>query len=331
VERFFPQLLPESTMATTDRLLRLLALLQSHRRWRGVELAGRLGVTTRTLRNDLARLRDLGYEIRSTTGPDGGYELRPGTALPPLLLDDEEAVAVAVGLRAAASGSVSGIEETSLRALAKLEQTMPSRLSHRVAALRSVTESAAARGPTVDTEVLTAVAAAAERRERLRFDYVSHDGGTSRRDVEPYRLVYTGRRWYLLAWDTSAQDWRTFRADRITPRIPSGPRFTPRDLPDGGAAAHVLRGVSTRAFPAPARVRLYAPVEVVAERIAPVGGVLTAIDEHTCELETAGPSLFEVAGYVASLDVPFEILAPPELHDVAARMARRLAAAAVGG
>lgn len=315
-------------MTTTARHLRLLGLLQARPRWRAAELADRLDVTTRTLRHDLARLRELGYEIRSMTGPDGGYELGAGAALPPLLLDDDEVVAVVVGLRAAAAGSVTGIEESSLRALLKLEQTMPARLRHRVGVLRAVTESVARAGPTVEPEVLAAIAQAAQRHERLRFDYTGHDGASTRREVEPYRLVHTGRRWYLLAWDVAKGDWRTFRADRVAPRTPTGPRFSPRELPAGGAVEHVLRGVGVRAWPTTARVRLGAPAAAVAEQIAPVGGVLTPTGPDTCELEAGGPSLFEIAGYVASLDVPFEIVGPPELRVVASVMAGRLAAAA---
>ncbi|GFJ95721.1 hypothetical protein Prum_093630 [Phytohabitans rumicis] len=204
-------------METSVRLLRLLSLLLARRDWSGADLAQRLGVTTRTVRNDVERLRILGYQVDSTTGTAGGYRLGAGTALPPLLLDDEEAVAVALGLRAAAAGTVTGIEETSVRALTKLEQTLPSRLRHRVDALRAATVSAAGGGPTVDAHTLITIAGAARNHETLRFDYLGHDGQASIRRVEPHRLVYTGHRWYLLAWDTDRGDWRTFRADRIRP------------------------------------------------------------------------------------------------------------------
>jgi predicted DNA-binding transcriptional regulator YafY len=204
---------------TSVRLLRLLSLLQARRDWSGADLAGRLGVTTRTVRNDIERLRILGYEVRSSTGITGGYRLAPGSAMPPLLLDDEEVVAVGLGLRAAAAGTVTGIEEMSLRALTKLEQTLPARLRHRLDALRHATVSAAAGGPTVDSETLTVIAGACRDQELLRFDYQGRDGDASVRRVEPHRLVYTGRRWYLLAWDTDRADWRTFRADRIRPLL----------------------------------------------------------------------------------------------------------------
>ncbi|MGC4760089.1 helix-turn-helix transcriptional regulator [Micromonospora trifolii] len=311
---------------TSVRLLRLLTLLQVRREWSGSELAERLAVTTRTVRTDVERLRVLGYQIESHPGVAGGYRLGAGSALPPLLLDDDEAVAVAVGLRAAAGGSVTGIEETSLRALAKLEQSLPSRLRHRVDALRSATVSAAGGGPTVDADTLTAVSTAVHRRERLRFDYAGHDGTVSVRDVEPYRLVYTGRRWYLLGWDTDRADWRTFRADRIQPRVPTGPRFAPREPPGGDAVAHVLRGVGSTAWPHPARVRLHASAEAMAQRVPTTAGLLEAIDERACLLHTGGESLGNLAAFLSTLAVDFDVLDPPELRtvvrDVAARFAR---------
>jgi predicted DNA-binding transcriptional regulator YafY len=313
---------------TSVRLLRLLALLQARRDWSGADLAERLGVTSRTVRNDVERLRILGYQVTSTTGPTGGYRLGAGTALPPLLLDDDEAVAVAVGLRAAAAGTVTGIEDTSLRALAKLEQTLPSRLRPRIDALRSSTVTAAGRGPTVDAGILTAIAAASHNHEVLRFDYLGHEGQASTRRIEPHCLVYTGHRWYLLGWDTERKDWRTFRADRIRPRPPNGPRFAPREPPEGGAATHVLRGVSSRAWRYPARIRLHARVEVVADRLTPIAGVLTDIDDHNCLFETGSDSLHDLAGFLGSLGVGFTVLDPPELRDHLRDLAARYATAA---
>src|SRR5687768_4750127 len=209
-------------MGTSARLLRLLSLLQAPRDWTGAELAERLEVSPRTIRNDVERLRGLGYPVHATRGSIGGYRLAAGATLPPLLLDDEEAVAVAVGLRTAAGGTVAGIEETSVRALAKLEQVLPSRLRHRVNALQSFTVPVPPDrpGPTVDPAVLTVLAAACRDAERLRFDYRGHDGSATVRSVEPHRLVSWGRRWYLVAWDVDRQDWRTFRVDRIAPRTP---------------------------------------------------------------------------------------------------------------
>jgi predicted DNA-binding transcriptional regulator YafY len=315
-------------LETSVRLLRLLALLQSRRDWSGADLADRLDVTTRTVRNDIERLRILGYQVHSTTGTAGGYRLGAGKALPPLLLDDDEAVAVAVGLRAAAAGTVTGIEETSVRALSKLEQTLPARLRERVDALRSATISAAGGGPTVDADVLTAIAGAARDHEILRFDYLDHEDNTTIRRVEPHRVVYTGRKWYLVAWDTDRADWRTFRADRIRPRPPYGPRFTPREPPDGGAATHVLRGVGSRAWRHQARVRLHAPAATIADRIPSTAGILTPIDDATCLLETGGESLDNLAGFLGALRVDFTVLDPPELHALIGRLAERYAAAA---
>ncbi|WP_300013918.1 YafY family protein [Pseudonocardia sp.] len=316
-------------LETSVRLLRLLSLLQVRRHWSGAELADRLGVTTRTVRNDVERLRILGYEVASSTGVAGGYRLAAGTALPPLLLDDDEAVAVGLGLRAAASGSVTGIEETSLRALAKLEQTLPARLRHRVDALRRATVTATGHGPTADATTLTTVATACRDHQVLRFDYRDHDGGSTLRRVEPHRLVHTGRRWYLLAFDRDRADWRTFRADRITPRLPTGPRFAPREPPDD-AATHVVRGTASRAWAFPARVRLHAPAEVIAEhdRVTPAAGLLTPVDEHSCLLETGSGSLRDLVGYLTGLDVGFDVLDPPELRALLRELADRYAAAA---
>ncbi|MBA9002360.1 helix-turn-helix transcriptional regulator [Thermomonospora cellulosilytica] len=311
---------------TSVRLLRLLALLQSRPIWSGAELAERLGVTTRTVRNDIERLRIIGYRIDSTTGTAGGYRLGAGGVLPPLLLDDEEAVAVAIGLHAAMAGTVGGIEETALRALAKLQQMLPSRLRHRVASLRSATVAVTGRGPTVDAETLTRIAAAVRDRERLRFDYRSHDGTTGRREVEPHRLVFTGYRWYLLAWDGARDDWRTFRADRIDLRTPNGPRFTPRPVPDD-PVAHVLRGTASTAWRHPARVRLHVPYEDMAARLPPAAGLLTPDGEHTI-LETGSDSLDNQAAFLGSLGVPFTVLDPPELRAHLRVLAARYAAAA---
>ncbi|WP_091348488.1 helix-turn-helix transcriptional regulator [Micromonospora rhizosphaerae] len=235
--------------------------------------------------------------------------------MPPLLLDDEEAVAVAVGLCTAAGGTIAGIEETSTRALAKLEQVLPARLRHRVNALQAYTEPVPADrpGPTVDPRVLTVLAAACRDQERLRFDYRGHDGSASVRAVEPHRLVSWGRRWYLVAWDVDRDDWRTFRVDRITPRTPTGPRFPHREPPEGGAAAYVARGVSAAAWRYQARVVVHAPAEVVTERINPAVGVVEAVDEGTCVLDTGADSVHTLAVYLGMLDLDFEVTDPPEL------------------
>ncbi|MEU8042148.1 YafY family protein [Streptosporangium sp. NPDC049078] len=315
-------------LETSARLLRLLSLLQARKDWPGATLADRLGVSERTVRRDVDRLRELGYPVNATRGTDGGYRLGAGTVMPPLLLDDEEVVAVAVGLRTAAGGTVAGIEETSVRALAKLEQVLPSRLRHRVNALQTYVEPVPADspGPVVDPEVLTVLAAACRDGERVRFDYRAHDGSASVRIVEPHRLVAWGRRWYLVAWDVDRQDWRTFRMDRVEPRTPTGPRFPPRDPPEGGAAAYVARGVSAAAWRHRARVVVHAPADVVTERVNPAVGVVEAVDEHTCVLNTGADSLHVIAVYLGMLDLDFEVTEPPELVEhmraLAARYAR---------
>jgi predicted DNA-binding transcriptional regulator YafY len=314
-----------STMLETSaRLLRLLSLLQARRDWSGAELADQLDVSARTVRRDVERLRSLGYPVHATSGVAGGYRLGAGAALPPLLLDDDEAVAVAVGLRTAAGGSVAGIQETSIRALVKLEQVLPSRLRHRVNALwtNTVPVSGGA-GPTVDPVVLMAIAGACRDHERLRFDYRGHSGSASVRTVEPHRLVCSGRRWYLLAWDPDRRDWRTFRVDRIQPRMPAGPRFTPHDLPDGEVAARVMRGVWSAGWRYRARVRLHAPAETVAERIPPGVGLLEAVDERTCVLDTGADTLDTLAVYLGMLGVDFEVSEPPDLVEYVRKLADR--------
>ena len=236
-------------LETSARLLRLLSLLQAPRDWTGQELAQRLEVSTRTVRNDIERLRSLGYPVHATRGAVGAYRLGAGASLPPLLLDDEEAVAVVVGLRTGAGGGVAGIEEASLRALAKLVRVLPSRLRHRVHSLQShaVAVPRDRTGPTVDPDVLTTLAGACRDQQSLRLGYHDHSGSASVRTVEPYRLVNWGRRWYLVAWDVVRTDWRIFRADRIELRTPAGPRFAPRELPDGDAAAYVSQRVTAAA------------------------------------------------------------------------------------
>jgi predicted DNA-binding transcriptional regulator YafY len=310
-------------LQTSARLLRLLSLLESRRDWTGAELAGRLEVTTRTIRSDIEKLRNLGYPVHASPGVAGGYRLGAGAALPPLLLDDDEAVAVAVGLRTATG--VEGIQETSVRALTKLEQVLPSRLRHRVSAVQSATVTVPGTGPQVDPSVLSAVAAAIRARERLRFDYAGHGGSPSRRDVEPHRLVNWGRRWYLVAWDIERADWRTFRVDRLSPRTPTGPRFAPRELPGGDASAFVQRGVGTATWRYFARVLLHASSEYVRERM-PVAVSVTADGPDRCIAEVGSDDPQMLILYLGLLGVDFEVLDPPEfaghLRTFAARLTR---------
>jgi predicted DNA-binding transcriptional regulator YafY len=308
---------------TSARLLRLLSLLQARRDWTGTELAARLGVTTRTIRYDIDRLRGLGYPVDARPGVAGGYRLGSGGGLPPLLLDDEEAVAVAVGLRTAASGSVAGIEETSVRALAKLQQVLPSRLRHRVSAFQSHTLPVPSRGPRVDPDLLTMIASACRDRERLRFDYRTHAGAPSRRDVEPYRLVNHWQRWYLVAWDTGREAWRTFRADRIEPRPPPGPRFPPRALPsDQEIAVQVARGAGEAAWRYRAKVIVHARAAYVTDRL-PIPVAVESLGEDRCVFEPGSDHPEMLALYLGLLDADFTVVDSPELVAALRKLAGR--------
>ncbi|WP_223773813.1 YafY family protein [Streptomyces sp. 135] len=304
-------------LETSARLLRLLSLLQAHREWSGADLADRLGVTSRTVRRDVDRLRELGYPVNASPGTGGGYQLGAGAELPPLLLDDDEAVAVAVGLRTAAGQGIEGIGETSVRALTKLEQVLPGRLRRRVSALHAFTVPML-RAPSrqgLDPALLTELAGVCRDSERLRFDYRDHGGSSSRRTVEPHRLVCTERRWYLVAWDLEREDWRTFRVDRLTPKPPHGPRFAPRTPPADDLAAYVSQGVSTRAFAAQAVVRLLVPLAEAAERISPADGTLEAETERSCLLRTGAASLDVMVFHVMFMGLEFEVVEPAELTD----------------
>src|SRR5438309_2051775 len=252
---------------TPARLPRLLTLLESRRDWSGAQLAERLEVSQRTIRNDIPRLRALGYPVAEGPGVAGGYRLGSGAALPPLLLDDDEAVAVAVSLRSSAGGGVAGIEETSVRALVKLEQVLPSRLRRRVNTLSAYTVPVVFSGPTVEPQLLSTIAAACRDAEVLRMDYRKHDGTESTRSVEPYRLVHLGRRWYLVAWDRDRRAWRTFRVDRLQVRSPNGPRFTPREPPAEDIGEYVMRNVRSAPMTHRARVVVRAPAAVITERV----------------------------------------------------------------
>jgi predicted DNA-binding transcriptional regulator YafY len=315
-------------LETSARLLRLLSLFQAQRYWSGEALAERLEVTPRTLRRDVDRLRSLGYPVNSTSGVAGGYQLGAGSTLPPLLLDDEEAVAVAVGLRTAASGTVAGIEEASMRTLSKLEQVLPERLRRRITALHSSILSLARSGPVVDAALLSALAGACRDLMTLRFPYSSRDGTATARHVEPHRLVHTGRRWYLAAWDLGREQWRTFRVDRIQPRVALGARFVPRPAPDGDFAAYVLRSVTYQPYPHHAVVTLHASAEAVAERLPPGAGIIEAAGDHTCTLHTGAASLDTLSVYLALVGFDFEVREPAELIERVRRLAERFGRAA---
>jgi predicted DNA-binding transcriptional regulator YafY len=311
---------------TSSRLLELLSLLQGRRDWPGDELAERLEVSGRTIRRDVERLRRLGYPVESLTGPAGGYRLRAGSAMPPLLLDDEEAIAIAVGLRTAARASVTGIEETAVRALVKLEQVLPAHLRRRVRALGSATVTSSAGGPTVDAQHLTVIASACRDSERLRFGYRRRDGTGSRREVEPHSLLNRGRRWYLVAWDRGRQDWRTFRVDRLARPASTGVRFSPRALPARDAAAYVEQSIKA----APNRFEAVVTVRAAADalRVPAHWGTVKPIDAHSCEYRTGDDDLAWLAMRIAMLGVDFEVHEPPELIEHLRALASRLRRAA---
>jgi predicted DNA-binding transcriptional regulator YafY len=313
---------------TSSRLLTLLSLLQERRDWPGGELADRLEVSGRTIRRDVERLRGLGYPVESLTGPAGGYRLRAGTAMPPLLLDDDEAIAIAVGLRTAARASVKGIEETSVRALVKLEQVLPSQLRRRVRALGAATSAVAPGGPEVDAQSLSVLAAACRDSERVRFGYRGRDGASSRREVEPHSLVNVGRRWYLVAWDCGRDDWRTFRLDRLTAPATSGVRFTPRALPAKDGAAYVSQSLAAAPNRYEARVTLHAPIDAVRRWVPSHWGTLEPTGDASCEYRTGDDDLDWLAMRIMMFRVDFEVHEPTELREHVAMLAERCRRAA---
>jgi predicted DNA-binding transcriptional regulator YafY len=310
--------------STSSRTLRLLSLLQTHRHWPGPELAGRLGVSPRTLRRDVDRLRELGYPVDATRGVDGGYQLAPGAALPPLVVDDEEAVALAVGMQAAAQGVVAGIEEPAVRALTKVVQVMPPRLRRRVDALRAVTVPAAwSGGPALDPDLLIAIAQACRDDERLEFGYTARGGAPAERLVEPHRLVPLGRRWYLVAYDLHRHDWRSFRLDRMTAPRRTGARFRPRALPAADAAAFVRAGMTALApEPFAVEVLVRAATEVVRDRAGRWARV-EADGPGSCVLRMDVDDLAWPAMLLGSLGAEFEVRSPPELRTLLAEWATR--------
>jgi predicted DNA-binding transcriptional regulator YafY len=314
-------------LSTSGRLLRVLTLLESRREWSGADLAERLEVSTRTIRNDMARLRTLGYPVGAAPGVAGGYRLGAGAALPPLLLDDDEAVAVAVALRSSTGGGVAGIEETSVRALVKLEQVLPTRLRRRVNALQAYTVPVAfSAGPTVEPQLLSTIAAACRDAEVLRLDYRKHDGTESTRSVEPYRLVHLGRRWYLVAWDRDRRAWRTFRVDRMHVRSPNGPRFTHREPPAEDIGEYVMRNVRSAPMAHHARVVVHAPATVITERV-PRGIVVEPIDDSSCLVHVTSNTIEMLALYLGMMDADFTVTEPPELLARLGKLAERFLSA----
>ena len=314
---------------TTERVLRLLGLLQQRPVWTGTELAGRLGVTTRSIRRDVERLRRLGYPVDATQGAGGGYRLGAGRALPPLLLDDDEAIATAVSLRLAAGGTVAGASEAAVRTLAKLDQVLPTRLRAEVRALHDAIVTLDGGRVEVDADTLLVLARAARDTVRVTFRYVALHGDTSERRVEPYQLVATGRRWYLLAFDLGRDDWRSFRLDRMSRVAATTWRFARREHPD--PAAYVQRAVSVAAYPHRARVRIHAPAEEVRRRTTPAGATVEPLDERSCVLLSGAETLHGLAFHLGLLGWDFEVLEPPELRDLVAELGGRFARAGVVG
>ncbi|WP_091652761.1 WYL domain-containing protein [Micromonospora pallida] len=320
---------------TSARLLALLSLLQTRRDWPGALLAERLDISPRTVRRDVDRLRELGYPIVAFKGPDGGYRLDAGAQLPPLLFDDEQAVALAIALQIATT-TRAGIEEAAARALHTVRQVMPARLRHRIDTIQVT----AVERPTirpdhkVDSTVLLALSAAVHAREVLRFDYppsavADHGAQTPPRRVQPHHLVTWGGRWYLVAWDLDRQDWRTFRADRITPRTPTGPRFTPRELPGGEVAAFVVsRFWGSGDWPCRGEVILDLPAAVVSRYTS--DGVVEELGPDRCRLVLGSWSWHGLAAAIGRFDADIEVVGPAELRDAFAHLARRYADAATG-
>ncbi|MFG2223595.1 helix-turn-helix transcriptional regulator [Streptomyces sp. NPDC048644] len=315
---------------TSARLLRLLSLLQTPREWPGSELAARLGVTARTIRRDIERLRDLGYPVHATRGAVGGYRLAAGRAMPPLLLDDEEAVAIAVGLRSAATHTVTGMAEASVRALAKLEQVLPARLRRRVGTLGTATVPMPADGaPTVAPGHLTALAAAITNRERLRFRYRTGTGEATARLVEPHRLVAAGRRWYLVAYDNDREDWRIFRVDRLAEPFPTGVRVPPRELPAADAVAYLQERMRGPASGHRAVATVYAPADEVTARLGgPAAGDVEPLGPGSCRVRLTPDTLEWLALRLALLGCEFTVHEPPELAAYLREMGARVTRAA---
>lgn len=313
---------------STARALRLLSMLQNRRYWGGAELADRLGVSVRTLRRDVDRLRELGYPVQARPGVDGGYELSPGAVLPPLVLDDDEAVALTVGLQAAAQSPVAGTAEASVRALAKIVQVLPSRLRRRADALRAVTVPAVwtPSRAEIDPECLTAVAQACRDTERLRFGYTTASGETSERFVEPFRLVALGRRWYLVAFDLDRGDWRSFRLDRLGEPRSTGARFAPRMLPGGDAAEFVRAGITSRQPGHRVEAEVQAPAEEVRARIGQWSTV-EPTGTGSCRVHMEVDDLSWPALALGTVGAEFAVLSPPELRDLLAEWSGRFAAA----
>jgi len=312
--------------STTERVLRVLALLQSRPSWTAVELAEELGVTDRSVRRDVDRLRALGYPVRATPGVGGGYQLGAGTRLPPLLLHDDEAIATAVSLRLASGSTIAGAAEAALRALAKLDQVMPPRLREEVRAIYGATETVVGAGTEIDADTLLALARACRDATRVRFRYTTRHEVDDERTVEPVRMVAAGQRWYLMAWDVDRDDWRTFRLDRMRDVTPTTWRFRPRQHPD--PVAYVQRSVTESPYRYIARIRLRADADQVRDMVPPQVGRVEDDEDGWCVLVVGADDPDWVVMHVARMGFEAVVLEPPELRAAADRLATRLAAIA---
>lgn len=311
---------------TTARVLQLLGLLQSRPVWTGPELASRLGVTTRSVRRDVDRLRELGYPVHASHGIGGGYQLGAGKALPPLLLDSEEAVAVAVCLRLAAGGTVAGVGEAALRTMTKLDQVLPAALRAEVSAVQDATVTLDFRPIEVDPDILLVLARAIRESVQARFSYVARDGAATERRIEPYRMVATGRRWYLMAYDLDRDDWRSFRLDRIGEARTSTFTFTPREAPD--PEEYIRRSMGS-AWPVSASVLLKASLAQVREQVGSYADV-EAVDEHTTRMTAGSQRMEEIAWWLLRMPFELEVEQPAELRDAFEQLSRRAASFADG-
>jgi predicted DNA-binding transcriptional regulator YafY len=317
-------------LQTSSRLLRLLSLLQSRRQWSGRDLSERLEIDARTVRRDVEKLRELGYPVRASSGLGGGYQLGAGTSMPPVLLSDDEAVAVAFALRTAA-GSVGKMEETAIGLLAKLDQVLPNRLRKRASALHAVTISLASAQNVPPVDVLSRIASACRDHMKIKFSYKDRDGQSSSRTIEPLRLAHTGSRWYLVAWDTQREDWRTFRVDRIDRLIATGPQFVPRKFPED-IATYVQRSIRYVSYRYRMRLRLQGTVETLQKQVPRWCGPLEAAEDGTCILNAGADSIEMLAAMLVMTQADFEILDAhelvPELRKIVARLARATAGSA---
>jgi predicted DNA-binding transcriptional regulator YafY len=313
-------------MDTPSRLLRLLVLLSARPSWTAPELAERLEVTERTVRRDMTRLRSMGYPVTGSSGPYGGYALGAGGHLPPLVLDDDEAVAVAIGLRASAAGGTPGVESAALSALTKLDRVLPVHLREQVAALRTVTVGLGRSDlPDADVDALVSIALACSRPERLRFAYVDASDQRTDRLVEPFRLVFGSRSWYLVAYDTNRAGWRTFRVDRMTEIKLTGARFAPREAPD--AARMVAEGMAVHAHALQARVRLHVPIDEARRQVSRTVAILEPDTDPSATIARIGGDADWIARYLSSLECRFEVLEPEVVRAEVRALAAQLGAA----